>query len=101
MVDPSMLTGLESANSYDALGAMLGISASTVMVVFMVVGVWSLVWKGLSLWKAANKRSVPWFIVLLVFNTVGILDILYIFVFSKISFKKKTKTEKTKPKKKK
>jgi len=50
--------------------------------------VWSLVWKGWALWKAAKNDSVPWFIALLVLNTAGILDILYIFVFSKKSSRK-------------
>lgn len=45
--------------------------------------VWSIFWKGWALWTAAKKDSKPWFIVLLVLNTVGILEILYIFVFSK------------------
>lgn len=44
---------------------------------------WSLFWKGWALWKAARAESKIWFIVLLLVNTVGILDILYIFVFSK------------------
>lgn len=44
---------------------------------------WSLLWKGWALWKAAKNGSKPWFIVLLVVNTMGILDLLYIFVFSK------------------
>lgn len=46
--------------------------------------IWTAVWKGVSMWHAARKNSVAWFIVLLVFNTVGILDILYIYVFSKL-----------------
>jgi len=45
--------------------------------------VWVLPWKAVALWKAARKGSVPWFIVLLVFNTLGILEILYIFWFGK------------------
>jgi hypothetical protein len=44
--------------------------------------VWSLVWKGLALWKAAREGSKAWFVVLFVLNTVGILDILYLYVFS-------------------
>jgi methionyl-tRNA synthetase len=50
--------------------------------------VWSLVWKGIALWKSARLNSIIWFIVLLVVNTFGILEILYIFVFSELSFKK-------------
>lgn len=51
--------------------------------------VWSLVWKGMALWKAAKNNNVPWFVVLLLVNTLGILDILYIFVFGKDTKKKR------------
>jgi len=44
--------------------------------------IWAIVWKGFALWRAAHKNSKPWFIVLLVLNTAGILEILYLFVFS-------------------
>ncbi len=44
---------------------------------------WSTVWKGFALWKAAKNDSKNWFIALLVINTGGILEMLYIFVFSK------------------
>jgi len=49
---------------------------------FLLLIVWSLVWKGLALWKAAREGSKAWFVVLLVLNTAGILDILYLYVFS-------------------
>lgn len=52
---------------------------------FVAVMLWSLVWKGLALWKSAREGSKVWFVVLLVVNTVGILDILYLYVFSKKS----------------
>ncbi len=45
--------------------------------------VWSLAWKGVALWKAAREGSRGWFVALLLINTLGILDILYIYVFSK------------------
>lgn len=44
---------------------------------------WSVAWKGWALWKASKADSKVWFIILLFVNTIGILDILYIFVFSK------------------
>ena len=47
--------------------------------------IWSLVWKGLALWKSARRKENIWFIVLLIVNTVGILEILYLYVFSKKS----------------
>jgi len=41
--------------------------------------IWSFFWKGWALWKAANKRQLLWFIALLLINTVGLLEIAYIF----------------------
>ncbi|MCX6721610.1 MAG: DUF5652 family protein [Candidatus Staskawiczbacteria bacterium] len=49
----------------------------------VVLAIWTIIWKGLALWKAAGNKSKPWFIVLLLLNTVGILEIIYIFFFSK------------------
>jgi hypothetical protein len=50
-----------------------------------VLILWSIFWKGLALWKAAREGSRIWFVVLLVVNTAGILEILYLYVFSKKS----------------
>ncbi|MDP2648204.1 MAG: DUF5652 family protein [Candidatus Yanofskybacteria bacterium] len=44
--------------------------------------VWVYIWKGLALWRAARLSAKWWFIALLVVNTFGILEILYIYVFS-------------------
>lgn len=49
----------------------------------LLVVLWTLPWKGLALWKAARRGEQKWFIALLVLNTLAILEILYIFVFSK------------------
>ena len=54
-----------------------------VMALFFVLIAWSIVWKGMALWTAARAGSKPWFVALLIVNTAGILDILYIFVFSR------------------
>jgi hypothetical protein len=46
--------------------------------------VWSLFWKGLSLWHSARKIHPWWFVILLFVNTGGILDIIYIFGVAKL-----------------
>jgi len=51
----------------------------------ILLAVWALVWKGMALWKSARHAHKVWFVVLLVANTLGILDILYLYVFSKKS----------------
>ena len=99
MVDASALEGLAgTGNAYELIANFLGVTMGTAVVILAIISIWALVWKGLALWKAAKKKSVIWFVVLLIVNTGGILEILYIFVFSKI---KLGKTKNPKPKKKK
>jgi hypothetical protein len=49
---------------------------------FSILAAWTLAWKGASMWRAARDGSKPWFAALLVTNTAGILDALYLFKFS-------------------
>lgn len=56
--------------------------------VFLILMAWDTAWKLVGMWRAARGKSVPWFLALGLINTVGILPILYIFVFSKIGKKK-------------
>ncbi len=64
-------------------------TASTgTIVLWIAILVWSLFWKGWALWRAAQNKSVAWYIILLVLNTVGILEIIYIFFFSGYGKKK-------------
>jgi methionyl-tRNA synthetase len=56
---------------------------TTLFAVLIVIAViWSSIWKGIALWRAGGNRHLVWFIVLFIFNTLGILEIIYIFGFS-------------------
>jgi len=67
-------------------GSWLGMSfGAGFSAIFILLIAWSLVWKGMALWKSARHAHKVWFVVLLVTNTAGILDILYLYVFSKKS----------------
>ena len=57
-------------------------------ILFFIMTLWSLAWKGVALWKAAKNNDKYWYIGLLVINTVGILEIIYIFIFSNKKDKK-------------
>lgn len=48
-----------------------------------ILVLWTVPWKGIALWKSARNDQLAWFIVLLVVNTLAILEIIYIFGFSK------------------
>ena len=54
---------------------------------------WTLPWKIMALWRAAKRGEKVWFIVLLVVNSLAILDILYIYVFSRRSVMEKIKNK--------
>jgi hypothetical protein len=53
------------------------------ILVLALAALWTIPWKGVALWKAARRGQIIWFIALLLLNTLAILEILYIFLFSK------------------
>ncbi len=57
---------------------------STGMIIFIVLAViWSAVWTYIAMWKAARNNHKAWYVVLLLVGTLGILDILYIYIWGK------------------
>ena len=51
---------------------------------FPILIAWGMFWKGTALWHAARKGSALWFIVILLVNTFGILEIIYLFAILKL-----------------
>jgi len=51
--------------------------------ILLLITLWTLPWKGVALWKSAKNKQLGWFIAMLVLNTLAILEIIYIFYFSK------------------
>lgn len=52
---------------------------------FIIVAIlWAIVWKGLALWHSARRGQYWWFGIMLVVNTFGILEIIYLFFVAKI-----------------
>ena len=64
------------------------------IVVITLIILWTLLWKGFSLWNAAIYRQKGWFFILLIINTLGILEIVYLIWF-KGRRKPREKTSKT------
>jgi methionyl-tRNA synthetase len=55
-------------------------------VFFLIVAIWflfTIVLKGYALWHAAKLGQIWWFVALLIFNTLGILELVYIVFFLK------------------
>lgn len=51
--------------------------------IFIALIAWSLVWKGFALWKSAQLAHRGWFVAILLLNTLGIIEIIYLFVIAK------------------
>jgi len=62
---------------------------STHQTLFVLLIIWSIAWKGFALWKAAKNNNPIWFIILLIVNTLGLLEIIYLFAIKN----KKKETE--------
>jgi len=70
---------------------------NTILLILAIL--WTIPWKGVALWKSARNNQPVWFVVLLIVNTLAILEISYIFFFQKkeeISLKKPDKKIKKK-----
>jgi hypothetical protein len=54
------------------------------MEVFAIIAIlWSLPWKGVALWKASRNYQKGWFVALLIIQSVGVLEIIYLIGFQK------------------
>ena len=69
---------------YTHMGYGLGMGIPAWSPAIILVLLWSLVWKGLALWHAGRRGDAVWFVVLLVVNTLGILEIIYLLFFAKL-----------------
>ena len=66
-----------------AAQAVAPVFAKGTVVLIMVLMARDMVWKAISLRKAGTKKQLAWFICLFIFNTVGILPIIYLAFFQK------------------
>ena len=57
--------------------------SNTTDILILLAILWSIPWKGVALWKAARLSHKKWFIALLIVNTFGILEIIYIYFVAK------------------
>lgn len=58
--------------------------AKTLVIFFaLVMTIWTFFWKGAALWQAAKQNQKIWFVIFLVLNTFGIVEIIYLFFFAK------------------
>ena len=56
----------------------LPLTKSLLLPLLLILATWELIWKGFALWKAAQNNHGAWFVCVFIFNTAGILPIIYI-----------------------
>ena len=80
--------------NYLSSGMGLGYAYSWASPLFILLMVWSLFWKGVALWHSGRRGQPWWFVILLILNTCGILEIVYLFGVAKIPAKDLLKNKK-------
>jgi predicted permease len=63
---------------------------SWMITMIIILALWEIVWKFIAMWKSARRSQKAWFIILGVFNTVGILPIIYLLITRDNSIQKTT-----------
>lgn len=73
-------------NSYltHGLGGTMPAWFGAFLPVLIVLFLWSIFWKGLALWHSARQGQTRWFLIFLIVNTAGILEIVYLFLILKL-----------------
>ncbi len=51
--------------------------------IVIILAIWDIIWKVIAMWKSARNNHLVWFICITIFNTVGILPIVYILMYKK------------------
>ena len=73
--------GQEMMGSWPWWFAGIGAIGVTFVIVFVVI---ALLLKGYALWHAAKRDEKSWFIILLIVNTFGILELIYLIFILKL-----------------
>ena len=66
---------------YQAMMYSLYQQPESFLVILVLLSVWELVWKGFGLWYAAENKQKGWFIAMLLLNTLGLLQMVYLIWF--------------------
>jgi hypothetical protein len=59
----------------------------------IILALWDAVWKLIGMWRAGRNNDLAWFICIAIFNTLGILPIIYILLDNNKSEKKEKSEE--------
>ena len=78
-MNPLLLAAVDTNHIQTAIAPLLVI----LIPLIIIVAIWDAVWRLIAFWKSARHGQLAWFICLAIFNTAGILPILYILLFQR------------------
>lgn len=61
---------------------------ATLIPLIIIVALFEAIMKGIALWKCGRQNQLVWFVFIFIFNTAGILPLIYLLFFSKKGKKK-------------
>ncbi len=72
MIDPTVLS---------STGDLQFLAKHPLVIALLIL--WILAWKGWALWRAARLSHKWWFAILLIANTLGLLEMIYLYFVAK------------------
>ena len=60
---------------------ILSDATTSMLIVYLIIALVVILFKGLALWYSAKHSQKGWFIAVLILNTIGILPLIYLFFF--------------------
>ncbi len=75
---------LDPGSGWEKLGDMQpaahhpGLWLGLLIPLIILLALWDGVWKVIGMWKSARNYQLAWFICIAIFNTIGILPIIYL-----------------------
>lgn len=84
-----MYISIEKNTNMLELQAIIERLPSYSLYLILLLFIWDMVWKSIALWKAGRNNQLIWFVCIILFNTIGILPIIYIIQQKKTNVKNK------------
>jgi hypothetical protein len=60
-----------------------GASIEQLPLALILLGIWTVIWKVIGLWRSAKKGQKWWFLAIFFINTAGLLELIYLGFFEK------------------
>ncbi len=78
MIHLTLTRGMTSSTGMNIDPQHLPFLFALLIPLIVLLAIWDGVWKAIGMWKSARNNQIGWFVCIAVFNTAGILPIIYL-----------------------